>query len=373
MIRRGHVLLVTPVFTNPPVQGNAARILAFGRELKSRGFVVDVVHYVLDRHNPEIAAAMRHEWNAVYEIAGRPHKPMAFPACWGIDDWCPDEVCSVVESLCTANSFDAVIVNYVWMSRALTVVEDLLRILDTHDLFGNRHRVAAEIGLNPNWYFTTLEQENSAFERADIVIGIQAVETAEIARRTSARAITIGHPVAPWYLQHTDSSVKLAMFGYFGSGNPWNVRSVARLDQSVGRIGGLDWALAGAICDAGLDLVSRPVIFGAVERPEDFYRHIECGINPMSPGTGLKIKTIETLAYGRPIIGTGAAFDGLDPVHPFHNFGSIADLADGAKDYARSESLRLEVHAASRELYIRYTDGVEQQYQALANLISKGL
>jgi len=367
MTSGGSVLLVTPVFTNPPTQGNAARILALGRELKARGFRVEVVHYVLDRHSNEIALAMRREWHAVHEVSSRPHSPMAFPACWGIDDWCPEQLCDVVADL--APSFDAVITNYVWMSRVLERVDGPLKILDTHDLFGDRHIVSKKSGLDPNWYFTSLEEEDKAFARADHVIGIQDAETQEIAHRSAGKAITVGHPIAPWFINNRSSVVKAATFGYFGSGNPWNVRSALAFDATVARWGGVDWALAGTICRANLDLVSRPYVFGVVDAPSDFYRHVECCVNPMAGGTGLKIKTVEALAYGKPMLGTSVAFDGLDPRHACHKLDTIEDVVESALEYKRSPSLQSEVRDASMQLYLRYLYRVRRQYDSLASLI----
>ena len=51
---------------------------------------------------------------------------------------------------------DAVLVHYVWMSRVLEGIGGgALRVLDTHDLFGDRHLAAREQGLDPSWFFTT--------------------------------------------------------------------------------------------------------------------------------------------------------------------------------------------------------------------------
>jgi Glycosyl transferases group 1 len=68
----------------------------------------------------------------------------------------------------------------------------------------------------------------------------------------------------------------------------------------------LSWLIAGTILRRGLPLVSRPFRLGVVERLEYFYAMVDCIVNPMIGGTGLKIKTIEALGYGRPIIGTVA-------------------------------------------------------------------
>lgn len=370
MKRSPRVLIVSPVFTHPPRQGNAARILAFGRELKERGIIVDMLHYRLDNMPPEGDAAMRREWNAVYLIEAMPHQDQSHPAYWGLDDWCHEVVCSTVADRTRQVHYDAVIANYVWMSRCLIEARCRLRVIDTHDLFGDRHKLSLHHGLTPNWYFTSAEEETRGFDRADIVIGIQSVETGQIAARTRAQTMTVGHPMSPWFLFNKDSATKAAMFGYFGSGNPWNVHSILAFDEAVARVGeSCDWAIAGTICRSSLRLRTYPFMFGVVEEPEDFYRHVECCINPMAGGTGLKIKTIEAMAYGRAVIGSENAFEGLEPSHALHRLAGVDDVVAGMRDYARSASLRQELHRATRRLFARYSTATRRQYDALAAAI----
>ncbi|MFC7539079.1 hypothetical protein ACFQU2_05880 [Siccirubricoccus deserti] len=51
---------------------------------------------------------------------------------------------------------------YVWMSAVLEAVPDALRLLDTHDLFGDRHLAAHALGVDPSWFFTTVAEEARA-------------------------------------------------------------------------------------------------------------------------------------------------------------------------------------------------------------------
>lgn len=367
------VLIVTPVFTHPPSQGNAARILAFGRELKARGFTVDVLHYCLDLMTPEGESQMAREWNKVVLIPARPHKPQSHPAYWGLDDWCPDEVCDVVRQLTQTGSYSAVIANYIWMSRCLVDVAGPLRIIDTHDLFGDRHLLSLQWGLDPNWFFTTVAEETRAFDRADVVLGIQSEETELIASRTKSRTLTVGHPMEAWFLKNPDSANKVSAFGFLGSGNPWNVGSVVALDEALTqKQSPISWSIAGTICRTPLDLASRPYIFGGVAKPEDFYCHIDCAINPMIGGTGLKIKTIEGMAYGRCLIGTQHATAGLEVEHEMHRLATVGDVADAMQEYQRCANLRLELFQTTRRLFTQYTARTDLEYDKLVSVILHG-
>ncbi len=366
------ILIVTPVFTNPPIQGNAARVLAFGRELKHRGFEVDVVYYGLDHYGPEYERLMRREWRRFFHVPPRHHSSPAYPECWGIDDWCHDDLLSAVKSILQNDSYDAVVVNYAWMSRCFEVVDGPKKILDTHDMFGDRHKVSIEAGLDPNWYFTRHADENVAFDRADLVLGIQHEETSVIASRTATPTATIGHPVEPAYLFMADSEYKVATFGYFASRNPWNIRSAVDLDRNLARHGFGDWAVAGSISDATeVQYLSSPYLFGRVNELTDFYSYVDCCVNPMVGGTGLKIKTVEAMAYGRSVIGTRSAFAGLDAINPLHTLDDASSVADAMLEYNASKSLRSEVLTATRSLFFNYMASISNQYDELASFIRR--
>ncbi|WP_295185929.1 glycosyltransferase [uncultured Brevundimonas sp.] len=368
--RKRRVLIVTPTFTNPPSQGNSARILAFGRELKARGVTVDVLYYVLDQFNQEIEAQMRAEWAELHLVSAQPHSQQKFPACWGLDDWCPPMLVKAVGDLCRKTAYDAVITNYVWLSACLEEVRGPLKILDTHDLFGGRHQLSLSVGMEPSWFFTTEREEARGFDRADLVVGIQFDESAHIAEQTRAKVITVGHPVEPHFLFQEDAERKSATFGYFASGNPWNVASIAAFDEKLAtKTTHLDWAIGGSICKALPRLAGHPKVLGLVSDPWDFYQQVDCALNPMMSGTGLKIKTVEALAYGRAVIGTDHAFKGFHTEHWAHKLTGPAEVADAAFEYQSSNSLREELYAFSRKIFGRYMIDVNKSYDELYKLI----
>ena len=186
------VLVVSPIPSHPPVQGNSARILAFGSELKRRGVEADFLYYGMEGLSKEQAEVMIGFWHRFYFVRSQPLQRPTFARSWGIDDWCADQLCDMVKTLAKTHRYHAIIVNYVWMSKVLVGIDGPLKMIDTHDVFGNRHLTAEEQGLEPRWFFTTMEEECKGYERADIVIGIQENESAQIRRRHSAGGGTSG-------------------------------------------------------------------------------------------------------------------------------------------------------------------------------------
>jgi hypothetical protein len=364
------VLIVSPIASHPADQGNAARILAEAQELERRGIGVDFFYYGMEGMTDEQFATMNRFWRRFFFLRSSPLPPPSLPRTWGLDDWCSDMLCEEVAAACRRHQYDAVIVNYVWLSKILDALPPTLKIIDTHDLFGDRHLVAEATALEPRWFFTTAAQENRGFARADIVVGIQSVESGRIASRHGGQTITVGHPVAPHYLLNPSSTAERPFrFGYLGSGNPFNVASVIALDREIASLGGLSWTLAGTISRRQLEMRSHPYRMGMVGRLSAFYDQVDCVLNPMMGGTGLKIKTIEALAFGRPIIGTVDAFEGIPTRHAFHSLTKPEEVVTAMRDYENSPTIRRELASETYRVFAGYMAEVSAQYDRFAALI----
>jgi glycosyltransferase involved in cell wall biosynthesis len=69
--------------------------------------------------------------------------------------------------------------------------------------------------------------------------------------------------------------------------------------------------VAGGVCSL-LDETPGVVPLGVLNDLSDVYQAAWVVVNPCRFGTGLKIKTIEALAAGRPLVTTSAGGDGLE-------------------------------------------------------------
>ncbi|MFC7608249.1 glycosyltransferase [Teichococcus aestuarii] len=316
---------------------------------------------------------MERFWNEFHFLPSLPLPEPKFARHWGLDDWCPDALCAAVAELHARKHYDAVLVNYVWMSKVLVGLDNTLKIIDTHDLFGDRHKIAIREGMEPRWYFTSLSEEDRGFNRADLLLGIQDRETAEIASRVDVPAMVIGHLMPPRFLMEPSHKPPRFTFGYLGSGNPWNIRSIQALDDALASGPAMDWMLAGSILKQPLTLKTSPYRFGFVKELKDFYNDVQCVINPMLGGTGLKIKTVEALSYGRPVIGTVDAFIGLPVQHEAHKLQSVEACAEMMCEYTKNSSLQEEIELASRALYFSYALNISRGIDLLGQAIERGV
>lgn len=246
------VLLASPIPTHPQDQGNSARIHAFGRMLQSAGIIVHFLYYEMEGLAPSQRAAMAACWDHFHAVPCRPRNME--PGADGyhrLDDWWDPAVATVAAELHKRWRFRAVIADYVWFSGILEAFGgDVLKVLDTHDVFGGRADRFRAAGLKPEWYYTTQAEEARGLARADIVLAIQDEEAAHFRRLGHADVRVAGHilPLRKRVPRPTGAAGMTA--GYLASGNPINVNSFDRLRACVGAAGvrGTRLVVAGSIC-----------------------------------------------------------------------------------------------------------------------------
>ena len=191
--------------------------------------------------------------------------------------------------------------------------DDCIKIIDTHDLFGGRAEKFTSIGRKPEWYYTSVEEETRGLDRADFVVAIQSDEALELKERTRSEVVEVGYllPPSPVRRRRAEDDDAISL-GYIGSANPFNVASVSHFCEVLsGRTLPQDVRLlaSGSICDLLKTMPRQPfTLLGRVKHLDEFYESIDVAINPMTGGTGLKIKTIEALSHGVAVVGTAEAF-----------------------------------------------------------------
>jgi glycosyltransferase involved in cell wall biosynthesis len=355
------VLAFTPTPTHPPIQGNRQRVYDICRAMQSKGAHVTLLYYAIDGLDATSAREMRETWDQFEVVYPRgfvaQHRLARYPA---IDDWYDDSISAAVRRLVTGKAFDVCIVNYAWYSRLFASLPgSVVRVIDTHDVFGDRARRFADIDMAPEWFHTSVAQESIGLNRADIVLAIQSLEAETLRERTKSVVETIGFLSAPRFLpQPNQKPARRLRVGYIGSANPFNVSSIVsfgRAVQSAQNAGLLfDVHLAGAICNAVGD--SQPIftLRGIVDSVEAFYRDVDVVVNPMLGGTGLKIKSLEALSYGKPLVATADAMTGIETAHDGHLLGNVEQVVRRLQEIAVEPWRLMDEAAVSRNVFESY-------------------
>lgn len=91
----------------------------------------------------------------------------------------------------------------------------------------------------------------------------------------------------------------------------------------------LDIRIVGTICDCLRnrgDLGENVYLEGFVDNIDSLYQNALCVISPILSGSGLKTKTVEALKYGKTILGTTEAFQGIDG--DYNQIGKLCNTAN---------------------------------------------
>lgn len=332
-----HILVLSPTPTWPLDHGNRKKIYTYCKALRDAGARIHFVLYPLEwpfSHVPSAAIKrMTEQWDMfmlapvtvrLYEWAkGEDHT---------IDEWWDPALDSVLRFLFSRNSYDAFIVNYPFMSKALEFAPaSVLKILDTHDKFSNRRQLLESNGIQKEFFYTTPEQERIALERADIVWAIKEEEQTFFQSLTSKpKTLSLPH----CELDLADLAVGspagerqdgLVRFGMIGARNNINRVNAERFVQHAlplirRSLAPVEIVFAGGLCEDLSWLSGTPGVrlLGRVDSVAEFYGQIDVVLIPMGFSTGLKIKAIEAFATGKPVICNGHAAEGIPVTHPLH-------------------------------------------------------
>ena len=305
------ILIISPAQTHPPYGGNRSSILNYSQYLTNMGFIVYFL-YIGQALSKDSIELMTHYWGKrliiitprLYIWKIWLYKYFRFlqmgKVSYKIDDWFPWGVKHRIKAIQMAHKFDIIWVNYIWMSKALTFIKGARKVLDTHDVFSFRFEKTGN-----NWYSTSPNQGAKALNRGDFIITVQEKEGIFFEQLTLKNVVTTFRPFT--YSQTPLCPMNNLLF--IAGPNQHNIEGVMflikdvfpRLIQENPEIRLL---IAGGICD----VINKAILpdgmslIGKIDILEEFYSMGNIVLNPVKQGTGLKIKTIEALSYGKILV-----------------------------------------------------------------------
>lgn len=258
--------------------------------------------------------------------------------------------------------FDAIIINYPWMSPLLPKVDIKKKYIFTHDCFTYKRERIKE-----NMYSLSPNQEAKALRRADVILSIQDNESLIF------RYLLPDKPVYSVYMPivFKPSPVSCNKNILFFSGNSdinrnglnFFIREVFPLITVLEKDAKL--VIAGSICRSLSINDSRISVLGFIDDVDAFYASGNVVINPVYQGTGLKIKTIEAISYGKAIVVHPHSVDGL-----YKHYQAPVFVAHTAQQYADhifnilQGRVNIEKHAQACKEYIDEMNGfIKRQYE----------
>ncbi|WP_245516194.1 glycosyltransferase [Ancylobacter aquaticus] len=237
-----------------------------------------------------------------------------------LDSHLSPETVRAVHRIIATRSCDICLVEYVFHSGVLVGLPGHVRkLIDTHDLFTNRHVGYAANGLGDSyWVSLRPGAEARALMRADGVLAIQEDEAEAFTRMLEGHP----HPPSVRVVSHFPPRVKPSpprgvthRAAFVASYNSANMQALSLflergLPEVVRRDPEFRLLLAGAICSEvpdhpGMDKFGRFACLG------DVFAQAPISLNPVLSGSGISVKALESLAAGAPVIATETGARGL--------------------------------------------------------------
>jgi glycosyltransferase involved in cell wall biosynthesis len=345
---RGRIAVLSPVPPLPATLGNRKRIWSVCEGLKSRGFDVDLILYALDDEwrlgYPRAAGEqMRRECHDLHMVAPSVRYHVAAQrGDHAIDEWWDPALETFLKWYFAAVRPDGFLVNYPFLSRALEFApETCLKILDMHDRFSGRRQMLASLGVKPEFFYTTPDQEAIALGRADVALAITENERQAFEELTDKPVLTLPFVEPARSLSRSAAGDGYLRIGLFGGANSVNrVNTYRFLDAAlpvfVDHMAPVKVVLAGGMCRDLERFSQSPYVevLGEVDQADEFYRAVDIVVAPTEKSTGQAIKVGEALALGAPVIAHAHAFGGYIATHPLHRLASAAQIARACVDLA---------------------------------------
>lgn len=307
-----------PFITN---QGNNARALALLQYFKNRNFQVDFVGEVQHNFAKEDLQEITKTGlvNNAYILRKRKHSGLRYLFMHSILGRLKNGTKNFnrigvgqqkeFEKILRENSYDYILISYVLFAPFIAnkkLLKGAKTIVDTHDFFTAQFH-GTDFKKTGNNFKTELKYLN----KFDSIWTISTDEEFIFSQFLPHKEIkTIPHGVEDnSETKETESSIDIF---YVGSNNPHNTNAAKWFFNKVYPLlpDTIKITVVGRVNSAVPDKENIEKIEYA-ESLSDYYKKSKITICPMLSGTGLKIKVVESLSYGIPVICNTRGVDGL--------------------------------------------------------------
>ncbi len=237
---------------------------------------------------------------------------------------------------------DVVVVNYVFLANILDAFspdETGLKVILTHDVFYKRNASFKEIGILLEAGTWNWEIEAMQLRKAQLLLAIQE-EDAKLLKEMAPQSEVICTPKAAVLHSHTVKQVPGRCL-FVGSGAHHNYYSLQWFLENVWPtviqlIPDCSLHVCGSVCNLIKGTFPNVHLLGIVEDLKPEYGAAEVCLIPLLAGSGLKIKLVEAMSYGRACVSTSVGVQGLRDIS-----GKTTLVADTSEDFAASVHMLL--------------------------------
>lgn len=214
--------------------------------------------------------------------------------------------------------FDVAIIEYIELSNIIEYLpSSTVTMLDTHDLVFERIRSFKKFSVEYDGIILSKKDEIEIFQCYDYVLLIQKKDFENVATKMdSERLLLVPHPPCFEMIPVRETCKQV---GYVASpyqpnvdGLKWFINDIwaeilKKHDLTLNVYGNI-----GSCFHAPEPKMCNIVFHGFTEALKNAYRGMDIIINPVRCGAGLKIKNVEALGFGIPLITTSHGASGME-------------------------------------------------------------
>jgi glycosyltransferase involved in cell wall biosynthesis len=220
---------------------------------------------------------------------------------------------------------NVVLIEYIYLAYLQDAIpSNCLKLIDTHDVMCFReyrfyqHKMLKAISMSVSY-----QEEQFILDHFDAILAIQKNEY-EILRKMLPHKVLLLCPHSVTYdgqeqkRNEIENTKKIQNIGFIGADNEANYSGLNWFLQQVWPIVkqlNLNLYIFGKVGDRFQHLCEADESIKNMSdklTQAEVYSLVDCMINPVFVGGGLKIKTLEALAYGKPIISSKEGSVGID-------------------------------------------------------------
>lgn len=337
-------VLFATMFHPQKLEGNSHSIRFWLDNFRRSGYKIDILYYKYDSEiiqmvnlpSEQVSSSCDRLIEVEVEsmLVGRNQNGLNVH----VDDWCGIEALEAMQKATTEAAYDICFTNYSFFSAIFEKCHAYTKkILLPHDIFTNRNKKMLADGYpDSGWMSITEDGERLACGRADTII-CQNAELDDFKKLAPTRVNLYAIPPLNGEISCKYSSSSDMVVGYIGSGNWVNEQNLAdfmaKLNKSASLRGKVKLLVAGGVCSRlrefcypdVFDSLS-PCLLGMQPDKKKFFEKCSILINPDRGGTGIKIKTLDALAHGMPLLCTEGASFGVPTKSPFHHAENTGEM-----------------------------------------------
>jgi len=221
-----------------------------------------------------------------------------------------------LKALLKSKSFDTIIIEYIHNTYFLNYINDHVKvILDAHDIISNRTEQFKKFNHGGVLFELSRETEFKIFEVYDYIMVLCEPDYKEIISSINSEKVLL----CPHYVKQIKHEPRdtVKTIAFIASEYIPNVDAIAFFLNHCWPIilekHKVQLHIYGNICNAfDFSTYDSVILKGYVTNLDEAYESIDIVINPVRFGAGLKIKNIEALSYGKPLVTTTHGSRGLD-------------------------------------------------------------